>query len=256
MNERRQYRNPPIKEAFCEFHFGPRQDWDPIIPGKLHRELGDRYSGKARERRSVSIGLETHEDRSPDIKYREDATKVQLVTEDNTRIVGIGQDVLSIHMMHPYQDPDDPESAGWEDFFRRIKEALSAYWELVRPAGVQQIGIRYINEILVPKKEIRIDGYIKDALPRGAGIPNTVNGFACSIEYRYDDDVRLALTQATLKPPPEHMKILLDLYVVWKSNELISQDEALAKAEDLRNRERTAFEAFITDESRNLFDAE
>ena len=257
--ERRQYKNPPIKEAVCEFRFGPKQDWDPLLPGNLQQALcglGDEYTGKALEQRIVSVGIETHEDKPPALKYDEGAIKVQLATEKNIRRIGVGRNVLTIHMLAPYQDSSDDVESGWPEFAHRIKNALSAYWNLVNPDGVFQVGIRYINEILIPEEEVEIDDYVKDALPRGEGIPDTVNGFGCRIEYIYDDVVRLALSQATLKPPPGHVKILLDLDVVWKSDELISQDESVAKAKDLRDRERTAFEAFITNKSRDLFDAD
>ena len=63
-----------------------------------------------------------------------------------------------------------------------------------------------------------------------------------------------SVRQEALEPIDKHVRILLDLDVVWESNdELISQGDAFAKAEDLRNRERAAFEAFITDKSRSLF---
>ena len=256
MSERRQYPNPPIKEAVCEFHFGPNQDWDPLLPGKLQQALGERYTGKAREARSVSIGLETHDDRPPNIKYREEAAKIQLVTGDGTRMAGVGKNVLSVHMLRPYQSPDEAERVGWDAFVPLITEALSAYWDVANPGGVKQIGIRYINEILIPEESVEVDDYIKDALPKVEGIPDTTSGFVCWVEYAYDDNVRLRLCQATLKTPPEHIGLLLDLDVVWKSDEAISQDDAVAKAMDLRDRERAAFEAFITDKSRDLFDAD
>ena len=254
--KRRIYKNPPISEAVCEFHFGPKVDWDPLLPGKLQQALGGKYNGKAREARYVSIGLETHEDRPPNIKYREEGTKIKLVTLDGTRMVGIGKNVLSVHMLRPYQSPDEAGREGWHAFMPLIQEALSAYWHVVNPGGVQQIGIRYINEILIPEDNIEVDDYINDALPKVEEVPDTTNGFVCRIEYDYGDDVRLRLCQATLKPHPEHIGLLLDIDVVWKSEEPISQDDALVKTEDLRDRERTAFEAFITDKSRDLFDAD
>ena len=257
MSDRHQYLNPPIKEAVCEFRFGPNQDWDPLLPGRLQHELGDEYDGRAIEQRAVSIGLKTHEDRPADLKYGEGVVNIQLATDNGKRRVGVGRNVLSVHALHPYQLPDKHGRAGWDAFFPRIEKALLEYWKLINPGGVKRIGIRYINEILIPEEDAKIGDYIRDALPHGHEIPVKLEGFVCRTEYIYvADSARLAVSQATLNAPEGYSQILLDIDVIWEFNELISRDEALVKAKDLRVREREAFEAFITNKSRELFDAE
>ena len=79
-------------------------DWDPTVPGKLQAELGDEYSGKPREQRAVQVGLRVQKGKPADLQYDEGLAKVQLVTKQGTRMVGVGPDVLSIHMLRPYQD--------------------------------------------------------------------------------------------------------------------------------------------------------
>lgn len=253
MPDRRQYLNPPIKEAACEFHFESEQDWDPLLPGRLQQALNDDYTGRAREERSLSVKFDAYGNERPEVN---EMAKIQLVTENRTRRVGVGRDVLSIHMLRPYQDPGETEDIGWEEFRERISRALSAYWDVAKPSGVQRIGIRYANEITIPKQEATVSDYIRDALPRLQGDLFDLAGFSCQVAYLYEDGAYLFVRQQTLEPIGGHVRILLDLHVVWKSDDkLVSQDDALAKAEDLRDRERVAFEAFITDESRKLFDA-
>ena len=48
----------------------------------------------------------------------------------SNRMVGIGPDVLSVHMLRPYQDPDKAEEGGWVEFRPRIETALGAYWKV------------------------------------------------------------------------------------------------------------------------------
>ena len=255
-NHRRRYKNPPIEEAVCEFRFGPRQDWDPTIPGKLQNVLGNQYAGKAREQRVVEIGLETHKDKPTNLRYGEGMAKIQLVTENGKRMVGVGQDVLTVHMLRPYHDPLRSDQGGWEEFQPRISEALDAYWEVVKPGGVCRIGIRYINKIVIPQETVEVEDYLKCALPRVPGLPDRLNGFISRIDSVYEDDVRLVLSQGLLQTPPGQEGFLLDLDVIWETTELVKRDEALAKAGDLRDRERTAFETVITDKARELFDAD
>ena len=146
MTQRRRYRNPPIEEALCEFGFASGADWDPTIPGKLQVALGDEYSGKPREQKAVQVGLHGQKGKLADLRYDEGISKVQLFTKAGTRIVGVGPDVLSIHMLRPYQDPLDFEKGGWEEFRPRIADALEAYREVASPGRVNRVGVRYINK--------------------------------------------------------------------------------------------------------------
>ncbi len=146
MNLRRRYSNPPIIEALCEFHFKPGLDWNLTMPGKLHTELGDDYTGKPRHQKSVELGVQFHEGSPRNVQLGEGPNRVQLVTENEKRIVGIGPNVLSVHMLRPYQDTRlHAEKSGWDEFQLRIVKALETYWKVAKPEGVKRIGVRYIN---------------------------------------------------------------------------------------------------------------
>ena len=255
MTERRRYSNPPIEEALCEFRFGPGQEWDLTIPGKLQAEFGDEYTGKSRQQRVVELGLESQEGRPPNVRYGEGLARVQLLSKDGTRLVGVGPDVLSIHMLRPYQAEDSSTCTGWEEFRTRIAAALDGYFRVAEPVGVSRIGIRYINKIVVPKKTVRVEHYLRCALPDVKGLPDRMNSFVSRVDYAYEDGVRLVLSQASIEAPSTHVGFLLDLDVIWEHNEPATRDSALIKVDDLRDRERVAFEAVITDMTRGLFDA-
>lgn len=256
MTERRRYANPPLEEALCEFRFGPGQDWDLTIPGKLQAQFGDEYAGKPREQKVVELGLEAQEGRPPNVRYGEGVARVQLVSKDGTRLVGVGPDVLSIHMLRPYQAGGSPDQTGWNEFRARIAAALDAYWKVAEPVGVSRIGIRYINKIVIPKATVRIEHYLRSALPDVEGLPDRLNNFVSRVDYVYDDGVRLVLSQGSIDAPVDHVGFLLDLDVIWEHSKPVTRDDALLKADSLRDRERVAFEAVITDVARRLFDAD
>ena len=253
--EQRRYRNPPIEEALCEFRFKPGQDWDLTFPGKLHTKLSDKYAGKPQQQMVAEVGLEAQGGRPSKLKYGEGLARVQLVTENGERMVGIGQDVLSVHMLRPYHDPLRPDHSGWDEFQSRISVALDAYWEVAEPIGVCRIGIRYINKIVIPQEAVKVENYLKCALPEVSGLPDWLSNFVSRVEYVYPDDVRLILSQGSVDAPKDHVGFLLDLDVIWENTEPIERDEALTKAGDLRDREREAFETVITDKAREIFDA-
>ncbi len=256
MCQRRRYKNPPIEEAVCEFRFKPGRDWDFTIPGKLQTELGDEYTGKPQQQTVVEVGLEAQEGKPSNLRYNEGLARIHLVTKAGKRMVGVGPDVLSVHMLRPYQNPDKTEESGWVEFRPRIETALGAYWKVAEPMSVCQIGMRYINKIIVPQKRAEVSSYLTCALPEVSGLPDSLKNFMSRVEYAYPDDVRLVVSQGSIEASPDHVGFLLDLNVIWEGATPLVCDEALKKVSALRTLERTAFETVITDKTRELFDAD
>ena len=258
MNQRRRYNRPPIEEAVCEFRFQPGEEWNLTIPGKLQSEIGGDYTGKPQEQRVIDLDLQTAGDRPPGLGVREGLAKVQLVTKDGRRKVGVGKDVLSIHMLRPYQKRGGTPETGWEEFRPRIVTALDAYWTVARPRGVSRIGIRYINKICVSRSQppIRVEDYLKCAPPDVQGLPNRMSNYLGRVEYRYDDSFMLILSHGTVNAPPGLLGFLLDIDVISEMSDSIDRDAALQVTSTLREREREAFELLITDQARELFNAD
>ena len=253
---RRRYRNPPIEEALCEFHFQPGPVWDLTVPGKLHMQLGTEYAGKPQEQKSIETEIQVQDGQPPSVQQREGLSRVRLLTKDEKRIVSVGRDVMSVHMLRPYQGATPQEPGGWEEFQSRISTALSAYWTVAQPVSVSRIGIRYINKIVIPQRTVRLEDYFRSSLPKVSGLPQQVGGFLIRVEYAHSEDVRLVLTQGLTEAPADHVAVMLDLDVTWNGTEPVKQDGAMQKATKLRDLERTAFEALITDQARELFDAD
>ena len=259
LTQKRRYRNPPIEEALCEIGFAPGPEWDPTIPGKLQAALGDEYSGKPREQKAVRVGLHVQKGKPADLQYDEGLAKVQLCTKPGTRMVGVGPDVLSIHMLRPYQDPSDPEKGGWEEFQPRIAGALKAYRSVASPTSVNRVAVRYINKIAISLESagvgIRIEDYLKCAYLEIDGLPQDYRNFVSRVEYLYDDEARLVLTYGLLSLSSNGLECLLDLDVIWQAETSVDWDAPLDIANDLHERAGSAFEAVVTDKARELFNA-
>lgn len=254
MSERRRYRNPPIEEALCEFRFAPGVEWDPTMPGKLHTELANAYPSKPSKQILARVSVERTEGKAPRVRYQEDIDKVQFHTENGTRLVGVGEDTLSVHMLRPYQSPECGEQGGWEEFRWRTAAALQAYRSVAAPIGIQRVSVRYVNKIIVPK-DAEISDYLLCALPQVDRLPDSVLGVASRVEYRYEDGAHLILSQGTAHDPSGQLAVLLDLDVVWESKSHLELDRAEEMVQSLRDREREAFEAVITESAREIFDA-
>lgn len=122
----KQYKNPPIEEAVCEFTFtspASGQQFDLTVPGRLkvHR-LMEEYSGEPRTQNIQIISPNN----APTIELR-----VQLPTADARRLVSIRHNALAISVLRPYD--------GWESFKSRIERALDAYFEAISQVAVTRI---------------------------------------------------------------------------------------------------------------------
>ena len=253
---RRQYRNPPIDEAVCEFHFLPGPDWDLTIPGKLQAALGSDYGGKPQHQQVVNLGLEFKPDEPSSLSYGQELSKVLLFRDDEKRAVGVGRDALSIHMLRPYQDPETPEKRGWDEFRPRIRTALETYWKVAEPRGVRRISIRYINRIVIPEPVVRIEDYLRCAAPSVQGLPEDVNSYMSRTDYLWEEGTRLVLAQGSILSESERIGFLLDINAYWETQAGVGQADAMARTDRLRDIEREAFENVITDAARELFDAD
>ena len=258
---RQRYKNPPIEEALCEFRFAPSREWDLTIPGILRTKVGEKYGGPPREQRTLETTLNTSNGNAPELQAREGLGKVMLVDDNATRMIGVGRDVISVHMLRPYQSPDSPETGGWGEFLPRIEEALSAYWGVAAPVGTARIGVRYINKIAVPKDTASIKAFLQElvqcAPPDIASFPGRMRDLASRIEYDCGNNIKLTLSQYLLDPGPEHLDFFLDIDVVWSTDmEPLDRTATLAKAGTLKQQENDVFEALITDKARAQFHAD
>ena len=256
MSKRRRYKSPPIEEAVCEFRFLPSEEWDLTIPGKLQSEIAGDYTGKPHEQRVIEFGLQTAGNQPPGLRIGEGLAKVQLVTEDGNRKVGVGKDVLSIHMLRPYHNPLNVDKSGWEEFRPRIERALDAYWMIARPYGVSRIGIRYINKIVVSQTQVRIEDYLNCAPHDVKGLPDRMSNYVSRAEYKYEDNILLILSHGIVSAPPGQLGFLLDIDVILAMSNPIEHDSVLQITNTLRAREVKVFEMLITDKAREIFDAD
>lgn len=242
----RKYKNPPIEEALCEFTFTPTIEWNLTLPGKLHTEIQEEYSGVPRQQniRTMIAGPQAAQ---PTIAFQNELLRIQLVSTDGTRLVSIGKNILSVSVLRPYE--------GWLLFKPRIERALNAYRKVAAPQDVIRIGLRYINRIVVPSPNSDPSLYFNYNLSRDDLLDAKIINFMRRFEYLKEGGEKLIITHATLQPSdPKQSEFILDLDTIWDRDPL-NFDQVLDATEKLHTTEGCAFEAIITDEARRLFDA-
>jgi uncharacterized protein (TIGR04255 family) len=248
---RRKYKTPPIVEATCEFQFVPTDDWNIAYSGLFLEKVKHRYGGKPREQRLLQVEAKgapaTTPESSQAMSMRE-ITRVQIPSENGTEMVAVSPGALAVHSLAPY--------SGWEKFKPQIAEALKIFVSISNPKAIRRIGIRYINYIQPreekpsPKEYFTAPPYELDTL--GCSL----DSFAQRYEYIYQDEpIKVMVNLARVAPPGKQLGFVLDLDVIreWPTD-FLSINRAMAVVEDLRRREREAFESLITNYARQAFD--
>ncbi len=249
---RREYKNPPIEEALCEFRFEPESEWNPMLPLSFRESIKSSYPGTPRQKTPIEADVHAgSENGGPSFLLKQEVSRMQFPSEDGKKLVAIGQNVVSAHTLRPYPS--------WDVFRPQIKEALESYVKIIGVKGIRRIGLRYINKI-----EVDVEGTVSlneyFAVPPQApqGFPSRFIKFFTRTEYVYDDEpIRLIMNFTDIDTSEGKAAFLLDIDMVWEwVSEPLPTQEAMDKVDILRKREREAFELIITDRAREMFNDE
>lgn len=244
MRQRRQYKNPPIQEALVEFQFDGPEDFDVTLFGQLYTQLQTHYPIK-RIKHSLEHPIRLGPDGATPLPPRASSiNRVQFFSADELDIAAVGVNVLSIHRLRPYTD--------WRQFKTQVREVHRAYGALAGKPQVRRIGVRYIN--VVDASDLnRLQELLTMPVGLPAGLPDDLERFLFRFEARYDDRRQLLLTLAQ----QDEAGVVVDFDVIYAATKdaPLDFDDALSEVEKLRDLERGAFEALITDEARRVFDA-
>ncbi|MEH2459537.1 TIGR04255 family protein [Nostoc sp.] len=248
---RRQYCNPPIEEAVCEFRFAPGQAWNFTVPGLFYEKVRDLYTGEPQQQNLIATEFNFGQMPlvKPEITVTQGLTKTLFPSADATKLVGVGPDALSIHSLRPYK--------GWDEFSHRIDQAFQFYLEVAKPVGITRITLRYINRIVISDDQaVDLSEYVNIYPQFPDTLPSGLSGFVMQTESIYEDiPIRLVITLSNAKPLFEKVVFILDLDIsqTWIEKPL-SLKEMLPNLHELKSREGQVFESLITDRARELFD--
>lgn len=202
--------NSPLVEALCEFKFLPEEEWDWTIPGRLYSEIKNEFS-ESGDTGAVSMKIN---EGPPQIIKGPD--RVQLKRPDGTAIVQIGASSLIINFIPPY--------AGWEIFREKTFEIFGKYIKLFGMPTLEQVGLRYINRIAVPKQDenFSIGNLITLDPPLKGVLDKSLVGFNQRYEILQDSPTGILVHQTSLKVVNTEPSIFIDLDFVSREKQNLS----------------------------------
>jgi len=118
--------------------------------------------------------------------------RLTLSSEDGATAVNLSPYQMFINRLYPYP--------GWSRLSGVLRETLGEYLEVAPPTMLDQIGLRYINQIpLPPEREVDIGRFITLDPPVPRKLGETLTDFYQRYELRYDEPEGLLLHQTGME---------------------------------------------------------
>ncbi len=241
------YEKPPVVEAICEFRFESSQAWDWTVPGLVYSEVREDFP-KKKERHSIELGLQTGSAKTSH-SVKEEVERMLFVREDDKALIQVGRDLLAVNHLAPYPD--------WKTFRAMIARALGVYRKIASPEELQSIGVRYINRLELQGSRAEIEDYLQAAPSIPETLPQTFASWVQRTQIPFEEaNGMLAIQSGSLhdgSPESQRLAFMLDLDFRTLRSQDLSLDEALFWVDRAHDEIERAFEACVTDKSRELF---
>jgi len=155
--------------------------------------------------------------------------------------------MLAIHCIKPYP--------GWNNFKPLIIMAFQALADIIDFSALERIGLRYINQIKVPEKEINLDNYFEFRPHLSNDLVSNLENFIINCIFSFfdgNDSCRVQLTNMNFSKY-ETIELMLDIdYYLSKAN-TVSRIEALNWVERGKEQINSIFNKCITGSLKNKF---
>jgi uncharacterized protein (TIGR04255 family) len=235
MAKRKQYRNPPLVEVFCEFSFAPAPD-----KKQFALELSKFWEGdRKRIRNQFPLAVEPTGPPVPRHRF---------LSENEKTLLQVGENLLVVNQLPPYHE--------WERYEPVVVECFDRYTRVWTPTRVDRAAIHYINKIDVPEVDFNLDDYFNlfPVLPEFPGTPATNIALSYEVLGAKEGDIVVTTMRQHPSAAPQGTTFLLQ----WDYVATGGMDAETQQAQSwLANAHAFLSELFhgtLTDECRRLFD--
>lgn len=238
------YRTPPIAEALVELRFAGGQPWE-TTEAELLSEFGKIHSGERRELKTYELRAEW---KAGEVSTKTDGqfSRWLLPNKTGSELIGIGPDVLSVHVIAPYP--------GWSHFRPAIDRAFAIYEKIAQPITLLSTAVRYIDQIILPK-QANFAEYFRALPSLLPSQPKGLEAFQVTTEaIDSDNRVRSRLTLVSGPVTNDDKRVViydLDLRHTFEADTQVNQWPEMVEL--LHSRQKMMFEESITPATRELF---
>ena len=239
------YSNPPIQETICEVHFDLGQPLSLQRIELLKEVWAAEYpEQKVVQERNVNFHI------SPEgIQTQEGNLGHRLICKaaDGKRLVQLSGVFFAANQLRPYP--------GWEEAFRdTILQRSEDLQKTIGPLKFKQVGLRYINRMDVPQVPLVWEEWFQLKLPVPEFSGSRQRESQMQFHQELPESRRFIINLAILASPDGKVSpVILDLDLIWQGAPRKLGELPLV-LEHVHGPHRLAFEAYLSDKVRKLFD--
>jgi len=243
MQAQRHYSRAPITEAIIDLRVTLPEGLSVDKLADIHTYIGDRYPTKE-PMHAGSLLFQA----GPNIKI--DASRehhgFQFRSEDGLNIFQATLSGFTFNRLAPYKT--------WEAFSSEARRLWNIYKDTCKPSSVTRAAVRYINRLDLPGPVLDFRDYLRTLPEVAPDLPQGLSTFFMQLQIPQDDLNCMLIINEALAPPtsPERVSVILDFDLfreqIWQTDD----EEIWRFLEKLRHRKNLAFEASITEKTREL----
>jgi len=145
----------------------------------------------------------------------------------------------------------------WAGFKPEIERAYQALRDTLEVAGLERIGLRYLNRVDIdtPSDRVKLNHFFEFRPFLGDRLPRHMTSFlvGCSLPFFDEQDLCKVELSSTMATDPSASSFVLDLDYFLNEPQSVSPDEALVWIESAHGNLEEVFEGCISDRLRQLF---
>ncbi len=181
--------NPPITEAIFDIVVNLRDDFNHEDLLNFQKDIKESFPNIQKRmalQRGFKFNLEKPEEINPQLFSISNQPEGYIfVSNDQKRIIQAKLQGFTFSKLKPYQS--------WNDFYGEAYQLWQKYVEITSPLKVVRLGLRYVNQIIIPLAEeggIELKHYIKT-------LPEIPSDFSVAIESYF---MQLVLSHTQYQP--------------------------------------------------------
>lgn len=240
----RMYRKSPIIEVVCELIFTETSPWNADTPLAFFEQVKESYPRFAPEAR-INFQIEPTDSGTDTGAAKFQVDPLMLFTHnDGAASVQLSRRLLAINRFAPYPS--------WSTLQPMIAQVVDAYRAVGKPDGIDRIGLRYINRIVLPSASAGLRTYLTVYPNMDWQLGRTPGETQLRMVFPYGDDtLTLGLIEQGAAANPT---LILDLDYVSRTANVVSLDTAMDWVGTAHDAIEQMFEASVTDALRLLME--
>lgn len=243
MQARKHYSRAPVTEALIDIQVQLPQEVKLDILAQVYSSIQTEYPKReevlvfqGQMIAGASVGATASQSQ---IGYR-------AFSKDQKQILQVRLDGFTFSRLAPYDC--------WETFRDEAKRLWSIYQSLANPAAITRLAVRYINRLDIPLPVSDLNNYLRTFPEVSSDLPQGLSGYFMQLQIPQEKlATMLVLNQALVPPPtPDFISILLDLDLFLERDIPKDGIELWEVVEQMHEQKNKAFEACITEHTREL----